>query len=128
MTGEILLQELERRLDNVVYRMGFATTRREARQLVTHGHFTVNGQSCEHSLLPGKARRRDRCMREVPCFSEKFKALIEPNGSRTRCPKWIEKAADAFEGKIVAMPARDDIDYDVSRASDRRAVQQVMHL
>ena len=78
ITGEILLQELERRLDNVVFRMGFANTRREARQLVNHAHFTVNGHR------------------------------------KKACPKWIDKAKDSFEGKIVAMPARDDIDYDVS--------------
>ena len=89
ITGEILLQELERRLDNVVFRMGFANTRREARQLVNHGHFTVNGKRV------------------------KFKSLLEENGKKA-CPKWIEKANDSFEGKIVAMPARDDIDYDVA--------------
>ena len=55
-TGENLLTLVERRLDNVVYRLGFATTRREARQLVSHAHFTVNGQEGEHPLLPGAVR------------------------------------------------------------------------
>lgn len=110
-TGEVLLQELERRLDNVVFRMGYANTRREARQLVTHGHFTVNGRRVNipsYQVKPGEVI----AVCEKSRASEKFKALIEQNG-KNPCPKWIEKAADAFEGKIVAMPARDDIDYDV---------------
>ena len=112
ITGEILLQELERRLDNVVFRMGFANTRREARQLVNHAHFTVNGKRVNipsYQVKPG----------DVVAVSEKsrsttnFKSLLEENGKKA-CPKWIEKANDSFEGKIVAMPARDDIDYDVA--------------
>ena len=109
---EVLLQELERRLDNVVFRMGYANTRREARQLVTHGHFTVNGRRVNipsYQVKPGEVI----AVCEKSRASEKFKALIEQNG-KNPCPKWIEKAADAFEGKIVAMPARDDIDYDVA--------------
>ena len=111
-TGEVLLQELERRLDNVVFRMGYANTRCEARQLVTHGHFTVNGRRVNipsYQVKPGEVI----AVCEKSRASEKFKALIEQNG-KNPCPKWIEKAADAFEGKIVAMPARDDIDYDVA--------------
>ena len=65
ITGEIMLQYLERRLDNVVFRMGFAATRREARQLVNHGHFTVNGKRC-NILRAGQARRRDRRPPEEP--------------------------------------------------------------
>ena len=111
VTGELLLQELERRLDNVVYRMGFANTRREARQLVSHGHFTVNGSRVD---IPSYQVR----LGEVIAVSEKsrkntkFKTLLEENGKKAM-PKWIEKAAETFEGKIVAMPARDDIDYEV---------------
>ena len=111
VTGELLLRELERRLDNVVYRMGFANTRREARQLVSHGHFTVNGSRVD---IPSYQVR----LGEVIAVSEKsrkntkFKTLLEENGKKAM-PKWIEKAAETFEGKIVAMPARDDIDYEV---------------
>lgn len=112
VTGEILLQELERRLDSVVFRMGFANTRREARQLVNHGHFTVNGKRVNipsFQVKPGDVV----AVREKSRTSTKFKTLLEENGKKA-CPKWIDKAKDSFEGKIVAMPARDDIDYDVA--------------
>ena len=112
ITGEILLQELERRLDNVVFRMGFANTRREARQLVNHAHFTVNGKRVNipsYQVKPGDVV----AVREKSRTSTKFKTLLEENGKK-QCPKWIDKAKDSFEDKIVAMPARDDIDYDVS--------------
>ena len=112
ITGEILLQELERRLDNVVFRMGFANTRREARQLVSHAHFTVNGHKVNipsYQVKPGDVV----AVREKSRSSVKFKTLLEEN-SKSVCPKWIEMAKDSFEGKIVAMPARDDIDYEVA--------------
>jgi len=112
ITGEILLQELERRLDNVVFRMGFGNTRREARQLVNHGHFTVNGKRVNipsFQVKPGDVV----AVCEKSRTTTKFKSLLEENGKKA-CPKWIEKANDSFEGKIVAMPARDDIDYDVA--------------
>ena len=112
ITGEILLQELERRLDNVVFRMGFANTRREARQLVNHAHFTVNGKRVNipsYQVKPGDVV----AVSEKSRSTTKFKSLLEENGKKA-CPKWIEQANDSFEGKIVAMPARDDIDYDVA--------------
>lgn len=112
ITGEILLQELERRLDNVVFRMGFANTRREARQLVNHAHFTVNGKRVNipsYQVKPGDVV----AVSEKSRSTTKFKSLLEENGKKA-CPKWVEKANDSFEGKIVAMPARDDIDYDVA--------------
>lgn len=112
ITGEILLQELERRLDNVVFRMGYANTRREARQLANHGHFTVNGKRVDipsYQVKPGDVV----AVCEKSRSSAKFKALIEQNGGKT-CPKWIEKAKDSFEGKIIAMPMRDDIDFEVA--------------
>ena len=111
ITGEILLQELERRLDNVVFRMGFANTRREARQLVNHAHFTVNGKRVNipsYQVKPGDVV----AVSEKSRSTTKFKSLLEENGKKA-CPKWIEKANDSFEGKIVAMPARDDIDFPV---------------
>ena len=112
ITGEILLQELERRLDNVVFRMGFANTRREARQLVNHAHFTVNGKRVNipsYQVKPGDVV----AVSEKSRSTTKFKSLLEENGKKA-CPKCIDKAKDSFEGKIVAMPARDDIDYDVA--------------
>ena len=112
ITGEILLQYLERRLDNVVFRMGFAATRREARQLVNHGHFNVNGKRCNIPsalVKPGDVI----AVRQKSQASEKFKGLVEEYGKKSM-PQWIEKQADSFEGKIAAMPAREDIDYEVS--------------
>ena len=112
ITGEILLQYLERRLDNVVFRMGFASTRREARQLVNHGHFTVNGKRCNiPSALVNPGDIVAVCNKSQQ--SEKFKGLVEQFGKKSM-PAWIEKAADAFEGKIAAMPGREDIDYEVA--------------
>ena len=112
ITGEIMLQELERRLDNVVYRMGFASTRREERQLVNHGHFTVNGKRC--NIPSAQVKVGDVvavCQKSQS--SVKFKALLEEFGKKAT-PQWIERAADSFEGKIVALPVREDIDFEVA--------------
>ena len=110
--GENLLILLETRLDNVVYRLGFAKTRREARQLTSHGHFTVNGQKVDiasYRVKPGDVI----AVREKSRSSAKFKALVEELGV-TATPKWLEKEKDSFEGKVIAMPQRDDIDYEVA--------------
>ena len=99
-------------LDNVVYRLGFAKTRREARQLTSHGHFTVNGQKVDiasYRVKPGDVI----AVREKSRSSAKFKALVEELGA-TATPKWLEKEKDSFEGKVIAMPQRDDIDYEVA--------------
>ena len=112
ITGEIMLQELERRLDNVAFRMGFGNTRREARQLVNHGHFTVNGKRVNipsFQVKPGDVV----AVCEKSRSTTKFKSLLEENGKKAM-PKWIDKAAGSYEGTIVAMPARDDIDYEVA--------------
>ena len=112
ITGEIMLQELERRLDNVVYRMGFASSRREARQLVNHGHFTVNGKRC--NIPSAQVKVGDVvavCQKSQS--SVKFKTLLEELGKKAM-PQWIERAADTFEAKIVALPVREDIDFEVS--------------
>jgi len=112
ITGEVMLQELERRLDNVVFRLGFAATRREARQLVNHGHFTVNGKRCDipsAQVKPGDVIAV--CQKSQA--SVKFKTLIEEYGKKA-VPQWMERVADSFEGKIVAMPTRADIDFEVS--------------
>ncbi len=111
ITGETLLQLLERRLDNVVYRLGFAKTRREARQLVNHGHFTVNGKRTDipsYIVSEGDVI----AVREKSRSSVKFQALAETLGG-IPVPKWLEKAADSFEGRVIALPQRDDIDFEV---------------
>lgn len=111
MTGENLLKILETRLDNVVYRMGFASSRAEARQLVVHGHFTVNGKRVDiPSYLTKEGDVVAIC--EKSRTSDKVKAVLEANGSRPT-PLWVEVNREAFEGKIVRMPAREDIDLEV---------------
>ena len=112
VTGENLLQELERRLDNVVYRLGFASTRREARQLVNHGHFTVNGKRV--NIPSFQVKLGDVvAICERSRSSVRIKTILEEQAKRA-CPKWMEKSNDGFEGKIIALPARDDIDYEVA--------------
>ena len=112
ITGETMLQELERRLDNVVFRAGFASSRREARQLVNHGHFTVNGKRC--NIPSAQVKVGDVvAVSEKSRQSVKFKSLLEEFGKKTM-PKWIDRAPDAFEAKIAALPLREDIDYEVS--------------
>ncbi|MCR5041014.1 MAG: 30S ribosomal protein S4 [Clostridia bacterium] len=111
ITGENLLQLLERRLDSVVYRLGFAKTRREARQLVNHGHFTVNGKRVNiPSYLVSVGDVIAVC--EKSRSSAKFVSLVETLGGLTM-PKWLDKEKDGFEGKVIQLPQRDDIDFEV---------------
>ncbi len=111
ITGEVLLQYLERRFDNVIFRLGYASTRREAKQLISHGHFTINGQKVNipsYLVKPGMVI----AVKESSRSSVKFKALAEANAVSV-VPKWLEKDGEHFSGKVVAMPAREDIDYEV---------------
>lgn len=111
-TGENLLTMIERRLDNVVYRLGFAMTRREARQLVNHGHFTLNGQHVDiPSLLvkPGDVIE----VREKSRSSVKFKRLTGEDAVTVLVPKWLDREKNTLRGTVVAMPAREDIDFPV---------------
>ena len=111
-TGENLLTFVERRLDNVVYRLGFAMTRREARQLVTHGHFTVNGQRVD---IPSYLVKVGDVIevREKSRSSVKFKRLLGEDAIQVNVPKWLDHAKNTLQGKVVAMPVRDDIDFPV---------------
>ena len=107
-TGDNLLIFVERRLDNVVYRMGFAMTRRQARQLVNHGHFTVNGKKVNipsFLVKPGMVI----APKETSKGLEKIKDNVELN-SATQPPKWLEFDANNMIAKVVANPAREDID------------------
>ena len=110
MTGENLICLLERRLDNVVYRMGFASSHKEARQLVLHGHFTLNGNNVNIPSLIVKAGDVIT-VKESSRDSVKFKALAEAAASHT-APKWLEVKADAMTAKVLALPAREDVDFD----------------
>ena len=110
-TGENLLSILECRLDNVIYRLGFAMSRAEARQMVTHGHFTVNGRKVSipsYQVKPGMVITLKDSSRGI----EKIKANIEANAFRP-APKWLEYDANNMIAKVVAVPARDDIDLPV---------------
>ena len=111
-TGEVLLTFVERRLDNVVYRLGFASTRREARQLVNHGHYTVNGKSVN---IPSYLVD----VNDVIAVSEKsssnnrFKKMKEDD-TFVAAPKWLERDKNNLTGKVIALPARDDIDFEIA--------------
>ena len=107
ITGENLLRLCERRLDNVVYRLGFASSRAEARQLVTQGHFTVNGRKVN---IPSYLTKVGEvvAVKENSRALDKMKTLVEANSARP-VPKWLEKTAE-WEAKIAAVPAREDID------------------
>ena len=111
-SGENLLTMIERRLDNVVFRLGFAMTRREARQLVSHGHFTVNGQRVDvpsYLIKVGDVIE----VREKSRASVKFKRLLGEDAVAVNVPKWLDHAKNTLEGKVVAMPTREDIDFPV---------------
>jgi len=112
-TGDELMTLLERRLDNVVFRLGLANTRREARQLVNHGHFTVNGKRVNiPSYLVKVGEVVAVC--EKSRSNAKFKKVVEDD-KFVAAPKWIEKSKNApLEGKIVAMPGHDDLDFEVA--------------
>ena len=112
ITGENLLSLLERRLDNVVYRMGLASSRKEARQLVTHGHFTLNGNKVDIPSLTVKANDVI-AVKETSKSSAKFKALVEANASKV-APKWLDASLEGMTAKVVAMPTREDIDLEIA--------------
>lgn len=112
VTGEILLSILESRLDNVVYRLGFANTRREARQMVSHGHITVDGKKVDiasYLVSPGEVIS----IREKSRNSVRIKEVLEQN-AQTPIAKWLELDRNTLQGKVVALASREDIDYDIN--------------
>ena len=106
VTGENLLSLLERRFDNVVYRLGFGSSRKEARQLVTHGHFMINGKKANIPSIRLNVGDVIAVV-EKSNSSSKFKELAEKAATT---PKWLEGNTDKLEGKLIALPAREDID------------------
>jgi len=107
-TGENMLALLESRLDNVIYRLGFAMSRAEARQLVLHGHFQVNGRKVNipsFLVKPGMIITLKEKSRNL----DKLRAVIEANAFR-QPPKWLDYDANAMVAKVVALPQREDID------------------
>lgn len=109
-TGENLLILLETRLDNAVYRLGFASSRKEARQLVVHGHFTVNGKKATAPSMQLKAGDVIK-VKEKSTSSPKFKEIKEMS---ITVPSWMAVDVEKLEGKVVAMPTREDIDTPVA--------------
>ena len=110
-TGEVLLQILESRLDNVVYRLGFASSRAQARMLVTHGAFEVNGHKVDIPSYLVKAGDVI-AVREIRKDNGAIKIAVEENGSR-QVPAWLEKDQEKLSGKVVTLATREDIDLPV---------------
>jgi small subunit ribosomal protein S4 len=107
VTGENLLFLMERRLDNIVYRLGFAASRTEARQLIRHGHFTLNGRKANIPSIQGKVgdvvELREKS-RKVASINESLEAVV-----RRGVPQWLELEKDAYKGVIKSLPVREDI-------------------
>ena len=111
-TGENLLQLMERRLDNVVFRLGFAQTRRDARQLVSHAHFTVNGKKVNipsYLVKAGDVIEVAESSRSAECF----KRLLGQDAPVFLQPVWMEREKNALKGTITRLPAREEIDVPV---------------
>lgn len=112
VTGENLLQILESRLDNVVYRLGFALSRAEARQLVVHGHFQINGKKVNipsYLVKPGEVIALKEGSRSLP----KMKDILEQTDGKA-VPKWLDLDTNTMQAKVVALAQRDDIDLDIA--------------
>jgi len=111
VTGQRLLQILESRLDNVIYRMGFASSRPQARQLVRHGHFEVNGQKVN---IPSYLIKKDDVItvKEASLNSAIIKQVVEENKARP-VPAWLEVDKEKVSGKVISLASRDDIDLQV---------------
>lgn len=111
VTGENLLTILESRLDNVVFRLGLANTRRESRQMVNHGHILVNGKRLDipsYRVNVGDVIT----LKEKTQSSDRMKAVVEANSSRV-VPKWLDMDKNTLTGKVIALADRDDIDFEV---------------
>lgn len=111
-TGENLLILVERRLDNVVYRLGFASTRREARQMVSHSHFTVNGKRVNIPSYLVKAGDVIE-VKESSRSTTRFKALTGEDAPKVLVPEWLDRDKNALKGTITRLPVRADVDVPV---------------
>lgn len=115
VTGENLLQLLERRVDNVVFRLGLANTRRQARQIVTHGHITVNGKRVD---IPSALVKIGDVVAvcEKSQSNELFKSIKETNNALS-APAWLEADREGLKGSVTRYPTRDEIDVPVNEQS-----------
>ena len=111
-TGENLLTLVERRLDNVVYRLGFANTRREARQLVSHSHFTINGKRVNIPSYLVKAGDVIE-VKEASRSTTRFKAMTGEDAPKVLVPEWLDREKNALKGTVTRLPVRADVDVPV---------------
>jgi small subunit ribosomal protein S4 len=112
VTGAMLLQQLERRLDNVVYRLGFAMSRRQARQLVRHGHVAVNGRKVNipsFEVAVGQEISIREGSRKMPILEQ-----AKDFASHQIAPNWLEIDRDNYKGRVLALPKREDIQLPVN--------------
>ena len=110
--GDILVQNLERRLDNIVYRLGFASTLRQARQMVIHGHIRVNGEKLDrpsYRVKVGETISLREKSRSIEMFAENFKNSIT-------CPDYLQKDIESFSGKLIRLPRREEIPIEVKES------------
>jgi small subunit ribosomal protein S4 len=112
ITGENMLSLLERRLDNVVYRLGIANSRSQARQLVTHGHFTVNGKNV--NIASYSVKLGDVVAVKENRKEDKYWTAIKGLEKSGSMPKWLEFDTDTLTGKVIALPTREDIDSQIA--------------
>ena len=111
-TGENLLSLVERRLDNVVYRLGFANSRRQARQLVNNAHFTVNGTRV--NIPSFLVKEGDVVAVNEKSVSNNFFKKLKEDDTFVAAPKWLDRDKNTLTGKVVAMPTKADIDFDIA--------------
>jgi small subunit ribosomal protein S4 len=112
VTGELLLQQLERRLDNIVYRFGFASSRRQARQLVRHGHIQVDGRKVNipsYEVSAGEEIAVRESSRKLPILEQ-----AKDFASHQNAPTWLEIDRDNYKGRVVSLPKREDIQLPVN--------------
>lgn len=112
MTGANLLRVLESRLDNVVYRMGFGDSRRQARQLVRHGHFSLNGRRTD---IPSALLKAGDTVAVMPKSRQlEYFKIVQEGLARKSTPQWIERDAAAMSGRVLNLPGRDEIETNVN--------------
>ncbi|MBQ3571760.1 MAG: 30S ribosomal protein S4, partial [Clostridia bacterium] len=112
ITGENMLSLLERRLDNVIFRMGIAASRSQARQLVTHAHFAVNGKAVDiasYEIKLGDVITVKETKKDNKYFTE-----LKASPKNNNMPKWVEFDPETLTGKILALPTREDIDQQIA--------------
>ena len=112
ITGENMLSLLERRLDNVIFRMGIASSRSQARQFVTHAHFTVNGKAVD--IASYEVKLGDEIAVKENKKDNKYFTQLKQTAKSGTMPKWVEFDNETLKGKVIALPTREDIDSQIA--------------